>query len=79
MCAVALGFSGSSIYVLDPLRPFHFGAALILALIALDRQWRRAVLDSALTRWLAATAAVLLIQLLWVEHTDRYLRFWPSC
>ncbi|WP_235181244.1 hypothetical protein [Bordetella bronchiseptica] len=75
LCAVALGFSGSSIYVLDPLRPFHFGAALILALIALDREWRRAVLDSALTRWLAATAAVLLIQLLWIEHTDRYLRF----
>ena len=73
-CATALCFSGSALVLRDPLRPFHIGLALVLAL-ACWRDFREAALRTGLAAWTAAFAGLVALQALWMTEPGRYATY----
>jgi len=73
-CATALCFSGSALPLWDPLRPFHIGLALVLAL-ACWRDFRETALRGGLSAWIAVFAALVAVQALWVADRGRYATY----
>ena len=66
---------GSSIYLPPPLRPFHWGLALIALAFCLDAPTRRSFLHSRALP--AAVAAMLLVcvQAAWADNLPRYAQY----
>jgi len=73
--AGVLMFLGSSIYLPPPLRPFHWGLALIALAFCVDAPTRRGLLQSRVLP--AAVAAMLLVgmQFAWADHLPRYAQY----
>src|SRR3546814_17552230 len=73
--ACALMLLGSSIYLVPPLRPFHWGLALIALAFCVDAQTRRSFLQSRVLP--AAVAAMLLVclQAAWAANRPRYVQY----
>jgi len=75
LAGFALCLGGSSLYLPYPLRPFHWGLALFLLALAMDRSWRTAAWQGRLKGPLLLLLLLLAIQPLWVTEPDRYIRY----
>lgn len=73
--AFLLCFAGSSIYLIPPLRPFHLGLALIVAVFALDGQWRRTLLQTRSRLVIALGATMIAASFLWMTNPGRYVNY----
>lgn len=75
VAACLLMLMGSSIYAVPPLRPFHWGLALLALAFCIDAPTRRSLLQS---RVLPAAVAVMLLvcaQALWAHNMPRYAQY----
>src|SRR5690606_15449165 len=75
VAACLLMMLGSSIYAVPPLRPFHWGLALLALAFCIDAPTRRSLLQS---RVLPAAVAVMLlvcVQALWAHNVPRYAQY----
>ncbi|WP_238920469.1 hypothetical protein [Achromobacter xylosoxidans] len=73
--AFLLCFAGSSIYLIEPLRPFHWGAGLILMLFTLDHAWRSTLLQTRSRAVVGAAAGLILASSLWMIDSGRYANY----
>lgn len=75
VAACVLMLLGSSIYLAPPLRPFHWGLALLALAFCIDGHTRRSLLYG---RVMPAAIAVLLLicaQALWAHNFPRYVQY----
>lgn len=72
--ATLLCFSGSSLYLVAPLRPFHLGLLLAVLLFAYP-SFRHTVLRSNLPIWCTVFLCVVALQRLWVPDPGRYAAY----
>lgn len=73
--AFLLGFGGSSIYLVQPLRPFHWGVGLIVVLFAIDPEWRRTLSQTRSRMVVAVGAGLVLASSLWMIDSGRYVNY----
>ncbi|AZS82257.1 hypothetical protein LP085_06560 [Achromobacter sp. MY14] len=70
-----LAFAGSSIHLLEPLRPFHWGAGLIVVLFAINPEWRRTLAQTRSRMVVAVGGGLILASSLWMVDSGRYLNY----
>lgn len=75
LLAFVLCFAGSSLYLVPPLRPFHWGLALMALAFAFNRPTRRIMLTASLWKLAAAAAVLTLAQAAYITNTHRYAQF----
>lgn len=73
--AFLLCFAGSSIYLIHPLRPFHWGVGLIAVLFALDGNWRRTLQHTHSRILIPCAATLVLVSSLWAIDLGRYANY----
>ncbi|MGE8659812.1 MAG: hypothetical protein ACN6O8_23950 [Achromobacter sp.] len=77
--AFVLGFAGSSIYLVSPLRPFHWGVGLIVMLFALAPAWRRTLAHTRSRIVIAVGGGLILASSLWMIDSGRYVHYALFC
>lgn len=70
--AFLLCFAGSSIYLIQPLRPFHWGLGLVVVLFTINREWRHALLRTRSRSVIAVATGLILASSLWTINSSRY-------
>ncbi|WP_157146205.1 hypothetical protein [Achromobacter insuavis] len=73
--AFVLCFLGSSIYLIAPLRPFHWGLALMAVALAGNRATRRILAAGPHWKLVAVAAILILAQAIYASQAQRYLQF----
>lgn len=73
--ACVLMFLGSSIYLPPPLRPFHWGLALITLAFCVDAQTRRDFLHSRVFPAAVAVMLLVCVQVAWAGNLPRYAQY----
>lgn len=79
MAAFLLCFAGSSIYLVSPLRPFHWGVGLIVMLFALAPAWRRTLAQTRSRIVIAVGGSLILASSLWMIDSGRYVHYALFC
>ena len=70
--AFILCFAGSSIYVIEPLRPFHLGVALAAMVLLLNGDWRRTLMKGKSPPLILGLSAMLLVSWIWAADLKRF-------
>lgn len=70
--AFILCFAGSSIYVIEPLRPFHLGIGLATIVLLLNGDWRRTLMEGKSLPLILGLSASLLVSWIWAADLKRF-------